>query len=81
MVEDDSWIFNATCLHLTTKFNTSGLHMILDHFDTNKKEELINLTHNGAMISPLHVAAGKGKSLATRYHITILINILNKHTT
>ena len=66
MVEDDSWIFNATCLHLATKFNTSGLYMILDHFDT-KKEELIDLTHQYGMLSPLHVAAGKGKSLATRY--------------
>ena len=42
--------------------------MILDHFDMKKKEELINRTHCDAMISPLHVAAGKGKSLATRYH-------------
>ena len=40
--------------------------MILDHFDT-KKEELIDLTHEYGMLSPLHVAAGKGKSLATRY--------------
>ena len=66
MVEDDSWIFDATCLHLATKFNTLGLHMILDNFDT-RKEELIDLTHQYGMLSPLHVAAGKGKSLATRY--------------
>ena len=68
MIEEDSWIREATCLHLTTRFNISGLKMILDHIDPNKKEALIKQTHRDKTISPLHVAASvTTKALATRY--------------
>ena len=68
MIEEDSWIRDATCLHLTTKFNTSGLNMILDHIDPKEKETLIKQTHRDKTISPLHVAASATtKALGTRY--------------
>ena len=68
MIEEDSWIFKATCLHFATKFNTSGLNIILDYFDTKEKQDLINQTHGEHMISPLHVASlSSSKALATRY--------------
>ena len=67
MIEEDSWIREATCLHLTTKFNTCGLNMILDHIDPKEKEALIKETHRSKTISPLHVAASTTtKALGTR---------------
>ena len=67
-MEEDSWIREATCLHLTTKFNTSGLNMILDNIDPKEKEVLIKDTHRNGTISPLHVAANATtKALGTRY--------------
>ena len=42
VTKDESWIFDATCIHLAAKFNPMGLHMLLSYLKKEKKnnEEL-----------------------------------------
>ena len=62
VIEDDSWIFEANCLHFAAKFYPKGLHILLTHF----KQSIIKITHAKEGKSPLHVAASTHDSLNTR---------------
>jgi hypothetical protein len=70
VVSEESWIFDATSLHLAAKYLPTGLKRILDTLDTldtpKMHKALINNMDNDAGYSPLHIAAMKQDSLSTR---------------
>ena len=63
VVEDDRWIFYASCIHIATKFCPRGLHIILSQI--KNKKSLIQFTHRHGTFSPLHLAASKIDCLST----------------
>ena len=65
---EDSWILQATCLHLAAKFNPEGLHILLSHLKIDSKIKSMEHVHKKGSFSPLHLAAAKvDDSRSTRY--------------
>ena len=65
---EDSWILQATCLHLAAKFNPEGLHFLLSHMKMDCKIKSMEYVHKKGSFSPLHLAAAKvDDSRSTRY--------------
>ena len=88
IVEEESWIFSANCLHLAAKFHPKALHVLISK--SSNKDALIGQTHVHGSITPLHVATFRIDALSTRYvkinffrvkyvRITFLFSILLHH--
>ena len=64
IVEEESWIFSANCLHLAAKFHPKTLHVLLSNL--SDKSSIVEQTHPYGGISPLHVACFRIDSLSIR---------------